>query len=526
MRTCLKILIAVVLVFPIGESSAQKVIGMRSLLREMVDYGTMARWPSPAYTEKQASSYDRKSVSPNQPGWFANADFSQYIRTETNSGRKEMVMMDADGPGAIVRFWLTTFKRHGNLRIYFDNHPEPALTIPAYDLMKSGLDVGPALLAPHSSYEPKEKGGSTLYLPLPYAKHCKVTWEDLDTTKEPRYYQINYRTYPKGTRVETFSLAQVGKLKPLIDSVNSKLLKPDTAMIGMKMSINQAISHRETSIKLPAGPNAVEMLAIHLNRKQVSDSLLNELAIAFNFDDTTTAIAPLLYFAGSGEGGRPLQSFYRTVTADGTIYLRWVMPYNRSGKIILINLNTVDIPISLTVNTVPWHWDQNSMYFHADIHSAIDIPVKKSEEDKPIEWTFCALKGRGVFLGDSFSVFNHMHSWYGEGDQNLSVDADTFPSEHGTGTEDYYNTSWAPVVLYQTPFANAPRADNQDSYGENTFTRTRNLDRVPFNSQFTYNLEMLGWQNGTINASTVVYWYGFKTAYNQTVKTLLEKYRW
>lgn len=33
---------------------------------------------------------------------------------------------------------------------------------------------------------------------------------------------------------------------------------------------------------------------------------------------------------------------------------------------------------------------------------------------------------------------------------------DTFPSFMGTGTEDYYNCSWAPVVPFATPFGRAP----------------------------------------------------------------------
>jgi hypothetical protein len=110
-------------------------------------------------------------------------------------------------------------------------------------------------------------------------------------------------------------------------------------------------------------------------------------------------------------------------------------------------------------------------------------------------------------MGDTYSVYNLMHAWYGEGDQKFWIDGDTFPSEFGTGTEDYYNTSWAPVVIYQTPFANATRADNADSFGQNTFTRTRNLDRIPFTQSLNYTIEMLGWQNGFINASAVTYWY-------------------
>src|ERR1700754_847483 len=75
-------------------SSAQTVVDMRSLLTELVSYDAAAKWPQPAYTEKQASSYDRASVAPGKPGWFANADASQYIRTDTLSGRIEKVMFD------------------------------------------------------------------------------------------------------------------------------------------------------------------------------------------------------------------------------------------------------------------------------------------------------------------------------------------------------------------------------------------------------------------------------------------------
>jgi hypothetical protein len=140
------------------------------------------------------------------------------------------------------------------------------------------------------------------------------------------------------------------------------------------------------------------------------------------------------------------------------------------------------------------------------------VAIKQTEQYKPIEWDFNSITGKGVFIGDTFAVYNHIHKWYGEGDQKLWVDNAVFPDEYGTGTEDYYNTSWAPVVLYQTPFANAPRADNEDSFGYNTFTRTRNLDAVPFKKQFRYSLEMLGWENGTADCAATTYWYGFKNA--------------
>src|ERR1044072_1228970 len=101
--------------------SLSQTITLPSLLNEMTDFNTIVKFPSPAYTLKQASSYDRRSVSPDKPGWFANADFNQFIREEKKDGHIEYIMMDADGPGAIVRFWLTTVVKPGMLRFYFDN---------------------------------------------------------------------------------------------------------------------------------------------------------------------------------------------------------------------------------------------------------------------------------------------------------------------------------------------------------------------------------------------------------------------
>lgn len=480
----------------------------------MTDYDAVAKWPDPFYKEMQASSYDRKSVAPNQPGWFANDDRSQYTREEITDGRKEKVMLDVDGPGAVVRFWLTTFKRNGNIRIYFDGQTTPELIIPAYDLMKSGLDLGKALLQPHSSYEPKEKGGNTLCLPMPYAKHCKITFEDLDKDFQPRYYQVNYRTYPTGTNVETFKLNQVTELRDLVNSTNDKLLNPDIQPSGGNLQIKGALANgkeQTLNFKGPAAIRTIEML-VATDRPQDYAQALRSIILKISFDGQETIWCPVGDISGSGVGGKALQSWYRAVDAEGKITLRWVMPFKKSAKVTLFNTGEVTAAILLKVNATKWAWDANSMYFHADWKNEDNVPIKQSEKDKPADWELIGIKGKGVFIGDALAVYNHSHKWYGEGDQKYWVDGETFPSEFGTGTEDYYNTSWAPVVLYQTPFANAPRADNPDSYGYNTFTRTRNLDAVPFTKSFIYTLETLGWENNSSDFAPTTYWYGVKGA--------------
>jgi hypothetical protein len=90
----------------------------------MTDRNTVTKYPDPFFIVKQFSSYDRHSVSPDSAGWFANHDASWFIRQEHNDGRREFVMFDADGPGAVVRFWMTFGDKDaytGIIRFYFDN---------------------------------------------------------------------------------------------------------------------------------------------------------------------------------------------------------------------------------------------------------------------------------------------------------------------------------------------------------------------------------------------------------------------
>ena len=174
----------------------------------MTNREAITKFPNPAYTCAQFSSYDRNSNQVDRPGWFANWDRNQWLRIEQNKGRREFVMMDIDGPGAIVRFWVTaaSYNRNGILRIYIDNNEEPVVEGEIFNLI-SGNSLAPEPLA---SDQPKlseyKYRGHNLYLPIPYAKHCKVTYESSAQSSEPGgksgeslYYAINYRTYKEGT---------------------------------------------------------------------------------------------------------------------------------------------------------------------------------------------------------------------------------------------------------------------------------------------------------------------------------------
>ncbi len=166
-------------------SAVAATITTSSLIDEMTDLSGMAEFPNPAYTCKQFSSYDRGAKSPTE-NWFANGDAGQYLRIEESDGRKEYVMMDTAGPGAIVRIWSAN--PAGTLRIYLDGASEPVIEAQMSELLGGKF---PGLPQPIAGEYSK---GWNLYFPIPYAQHCKVT-----SDKGGFYYHVNYRTYPPGT---------------------------------------------------------------------------------------------------------------------------------------------------------------------------------------------------------------------------------------------------------------------------------------------------------------------------------------
>ena len=491
-----------------SETATNLVVTLSSLLHEMVDVESIARWPKAAYTCKQASSYDRHKVAPDRLGWFANHDHTEYIRTELNDGRKEQVMLDAEGPGAIVRFWLTVGgEKAGVLRIYLDGDPAPALTFTAYDLLSGDLKIDTPLAQPHPGYT-LHGGGNTLYLPIPYAKHCKVTWEE--KSRGARYYQINYRTYPPGTAVQTFSPGQLDAARDLLDDVNRALLAPPSVIRGKVSSLNKRlVGGARTSLDLPGGSRAVRELELRLGTHDSAEveRVLRGIIVELEFDGEATAWCPATDFFGSGVGINELHSWYRTVTTNGTMRCRWVMPYARRGRVTLHNVGVIPVQASLHATTSPWDWDDRSMHFHAAWHfeSGLKTPP-------PSDWNFIRIAGRGVYAGDSLAIFNPVPTWYGEGDEKIWIDGETFPSHMGTGTEDYYGYSYAPKPVFQTPFNNLVRIDERMTQGHNVMSRTRQLDGIPFDRSLQFDMELISWKPTTLTYAATTYWYAFAGA--------------
>jgi hypothetical protein len=490
-------------------------VSISSLLDEMVSYDAAALYPD--YTCLQQSSYDRRSVSAGNANWFANDDGSGFIRTETNSGRTEKVLFEDSGPGAITRIWMTTQNRTGTLRFYFDGSATAGWTIAAYDMLQAGLGLGTGLCQPHINNENGGKGGSSFFFPITYSQDCKVTLEEPSPTfSTPRYYHFNYRKYPAGTAVEPFTPTAVAALAAQVQTVNQKLLSPPVFSGGNLTNNSKTLAANDSlKMTLPAGTHIVRRLQMFVTNYDADDyaQLMRSLILKATFDGVQTVWAPLSDFSGGGMGAPAVSSWYLTADGAGAIESRWAMPYQNTAEITVVNYSGKPVTLDLRANTDDYIWKSNSLYFHASWKQENEIPLTKWDNGSNyLDRNFATLNGRGVYRGDVLTLFNHSERWYGEGDEKIYVDDETFPSHFGTGTEDYYNCSWAPVTPFQTPFGGAPRADDISSHGYNTFFRTRNLDAVPFAVRLKFDIEMLSWDPGMADYATTVFWYGDATA--------------
>jgi len=480
-------------------------ITLESLLREMIDRDAVARWPQPAYTCRQASSYDRKSTSPDDPaGWFANGDNMESMNAPpvwvTRQGRSECVLLDVEGPGAVVRFWSGGAPPKGKVRFYLDGAEDPAIEAPLFDLL-GGRSFVPRPLAIENS-----GAALNLYLPVPYATHCTVTYDEGRPPKAPpgRWYNIEYRAYPAGTAVQTFTMAEFERLKNAVERTARVLADPPAHAGGRAVSLEQTIDPgKEASVSLPAGPAAVRRIEARLGgvpEEQVGQALRSTV-LRIAFDGAETVWCPVGDFFGCGPGVNPLSSWYRAVAADGTMSCRWVMPYAKSARVAVANRGAANVEVRLKAETGDWAWDDRSMHFHSTWRQQRLIPTRPFSD-----WNYVTVTGQGVYLGDTLALFNPAKHWWGEGDEKIRVDGEAFPSHFGTGSEDYYGYAWGHPAPFQGPFCNQPVA-HPGNLGHTTNTRARSLDAIPFSKSLQFDIEVWHWADCKVDYAVATYWY-------------------
>ena len=516
-----------------GPVAGDDEISVLSLVGEMADLDHLARLPRAPFAARQASSYDRRSRRPDDgDAWFANDDFAtnaapNLVRVETDpaSGSRRYVLLDATGPGAIVRMW--TAAPAGTLRIYIDDDPRPALEAPMGELLAGKRDP---FVAPFGQVTAM---GHSLYFPFPFRKRCLVVVDSIDSidpfsgrTVDKLYYQIGYRQYlpAAATHVRPFSMAEVTRAQPAMARAAAALTRgrpighpsPARASVAIARALVDAGHPSVTTVSAPAslapgGGGGGVITTLLLSTPERDPERLRATTLSIAFDGAETVRAPLVDFFGTGPGWNAYASLPMTVAADGALACRFRMPF-RSRAVVTIAHEAaadaglapaapVEVSGAVTVDARPFTDD--TLLFHARFRGPERLPTRPLRD-----WHLATLDGSGQQVGTVLAVENPPGAaWWGEGDEKIFVDGEDFPSLFGTGTEDYFGFAWSSTETFAHPYHAQTLAPGGGFAGWFSMNRFLILDPVPFASRLRFDLELWHWSDTHVLMSGLLYWY-------------------
>ena len=498
--------LACVILFLIVNVSAQEKINVGSLLKEMTDLENLAKRPEPFYKQAQASSYSRESHKGGD-AWFDNYDVGQYVRTETNNGRKEHVLADLKGPGTITRFWSANPTKENVTRFYFNGETKPRIEVPLKELFNGKVPP----FGPVFSYI--SGTGGNLYYPIPYSNSLKITVEE----KEKRlrlYYEISYRSYQEDAFVETFdpetadSWEEV-QIQTAYDLTNPK---PVPAPAGSESITRRlTISPGQTAgLPVITGEKAVynwgaRVINTHENQDwkdpKRAHNAYRSLILDISSDGEKSISTPLGDFFGSGPGVNPYENLFFTVNQNGWMTSRLLMPFKNSMELSLTNTGTIPYTVDLTLQAGDYDFTDHSYHLRAQWGTL------SRETWPPFDTNFLTTTGEGKVIGSVYELSNTVLIWWGEGDQKIFIDGESFPSIFGTGTEDDYGYAYGYNGKFTRPFHAQTRVDGPGSGGHISLNRWYVLDALPYKKLIKFDQEIWHWMPCKPTWAHIIYWY-------------------
>lgn len=253
----------------------------------------------------------------------------------------------------------------------------------------------------------------------------------------------------------------------------------------------------------------------------------NDIIIRFYWDGSTfpSVESPIGPFFGNG-----WNESYNVVTTPLSVSPGWgksyvsyfAMPFANGAKIEIENQTGATIE-SFYVNidyTEVAVLPADAGRFHAWYNHEITEALPDGENEWGVlgetgknttgkdNYLFADIKGKGHFVGVNYYVNCPTTMWYGEGDEMVYIDGEELPSIIGTGTEDFFNTSWCPKELFQHPYYGYPRVNNETGWlGHTHVYRFFITDPVYFDKSCRFTIEHGHNNNLTLDLASVAYWY-------------------
>jgi hypothetical protein len=434
------------------------------------------------------SSWDRNSKT----YWGANGDAGQYLRVEPSG---EAVMMDIDGPGVIYRTWSAN--PMGKLRLYLDGAATPTYEWNFPDLFDGKM---PPFVKPLVYRRDNPQSASDCYLPIPFAKHIKITADKA----HGEYYHFNYVLLPKNQSVPSFHLPLSAEeqtaLAAAVESWSNPGRDPKAPLPGQKR-VTQSVTLAPGEKVQVLGLNEAGVIRAVRARVQSSQRYAWRKVVlegVWNDSDWPQVLTPLgPFFAFDWESAE-----YGSVIAgchQGQAYQYFPMPFRKSASVSLKSYMEAPVTVDLEIEWAPLpQWPADSVYFFAR--------WRHEPDSLTFDYPFLETAGHGHFVGVSMPIDHPLPGWWGEGDEMVWVDDDDFPPYIGTGSEDYFGDAWGIRYLSGPSFgASSMKGHRTCNY------RWHFMDFIPFTKRMRMIIENYGpnggGPRGQYDYSSTAFWY-------------------
>jgi hypothetical protein len=196
------------------------------------------------------------------------------------------------------------------------------------------------------------------------------------------------------------------------------------------------------------------------------------------------------------------------------------MPFQTRARIEVENQNDVPyvqyyyVDYELYRDPLP----DDVLYFHAHWRRenpcdgwGPDLQVNSLETQVPNldgagNYVILETEGAGTYIGCNHSVAHFPGTWWGEGDDMIFIDDDTWPpSMHGTGGEDYFNQAWG-MQRNAYPF-NGTIVHEEDVPGYQVSYRWHLADPVRFDKRIRVTMEHGHANHLADDWASTAYWY-------------------